>query len=59
MWWLGEMQAAGLTTLAWVYPANFAARRTTDALLLPIVQPLVASFDDLASAYDWLCSQRP
>lgn len=59
MWWLGEMRAAGLTALAWVYPPGFAARRSTDALLLPVAYPLVATFDDLASAYDWLRSQRP
>jgi hypothetical protein len=59
MWWLGEMRAAGLTALAWVYPPNFTARKATDARLLPITQPVVASFDDLASAFCWLRSQRP
>ena len=59
MWWLGEMRAAGLAALAWVYPPIFAARKSTDALMLPVTQPLVATFDDLASAYDWLRSQKP
>jgi hypothetical protein len=59
MWWLGEMRAAGLAALAWVYPPTFAARKSTDALMLPITQPLIATFNDLASAYDWLRSQRP
>ena len=59
MWWLGEMRAAGLTAIAWVYPPSFAARKATDARLLPITQPVVASFDDLASAFCWLRSQRP
>ena len=58
-WWLGEMRAAGLAALAWVYPPTFPARKSTDAFMLPITQPLVATFDDLASAYDWLRSQRP
>lgn len=52
MWWLGEMRAAGLAALAWVYPPTFAARKSTDAFMLPITQPLIATFDDLASAYD-------
>jgi len=59
MWWLGEMRAAGLTALAWVYPPGFAARRSTDALLLSVAHPLIATFDDLASAFCWLRSQKP
>jgi hypothetical protein len=59
IWWLGEMRAAGLTALAWVYPPIFAARKSADTFMLPITQPLVATFDDLASAYDWLRSQKP
>jgi hypothetical protein len=58
-WWLGEMRAAGLATLAWVYPPTFPARKSTDAFMLLITRPLVATFDDLASAYDWLRSQKP
>lgn len=59
MWWLGEMRAAGLGALAWVYPPDFPARKATDALMRPIAQPLVATFDDLASAYFWLRTQKP
>jgi hypothetical protein len=58
-WWLGEMRAAGLAALAWVYPQNFAARKATDAILLRISQPLIATFDELASAYFWLQAQKP
>ena len=59
MWWLGEMRAAGLAALAWVYPPNFLARKATDTLIRPVTQPLVATFDDLASAYFWLQTQKP
>jgi hypothetical protein len=56
-WWLGEMRAAGLAALAWVYPRNFVAREATDAVLARIQQPVIATFNDVASAYFWLQAQ--
>lgn len=58
LWWLSGMRAAGLAAIAWVYPRNFAARKATDAILLRISHPLVATFDELASAYFWLQTQK-
>ncbi|QKG53248.1 hypothetical protein [Hymenobacter sp. BRD67] len=56
-WWLSEMRAAGLAYLAWVYPRNFTSREATDAILSRIQQPVLAAFDDVASAYFWLKAQ--
>jgi hypothetical protein len=56
-WWLGEMRTAGLAALAWIYPRNFVARQDTDAVLARIQRPVIATFDDVASAYFWLQAQ--
>ena len=56
-WWLGEMRMAGLAALAWVYPRNFAAREATNAVLAHIQHPVIATFDEVASAYLWLQAQ--
>ncbi|KAA9333131.1 hypothetical protein F0P96_09120 [Hymenobacter busanensis] len=57
-WWLEEMQRAGLQYVAWVYPRVFEARQATEATVKFIQQPVVATFDDVASAYVWLQKQR-
>ncbi|GAB2962165.1 hypothetical protein GCM10027048_33210 [Hymenobacter coalescens] len=57
-WWLGEMMHAGLQYVAWVYPRNFEARQATENAIRFIQRPVVASFDDVASAYVWLRHQH-
>jgi hypothetical protein len=54
MAWLDEMREAGLQHMAWVLPRSFAARHTTEAAVKAVSQPVVATFDDVASAYVWL-----
>jgi hypothetical protein len=56
-WWLGEMLQAGLKYIAWIYPRNFEARQQTEAIMQRIERPVVATFDDVASAYVWLQQQ--
>jgi AraC-like DNA-binding protein len=52
--WLAQMHAAGLQVLAWVLPQQLDSRRTTEGIVLQITAPVVCTFDELASAYDWL-----
>jgi hypothetical protein len=54
MHWLRDMHAAGLEALAWVYPQHFNSRAATESTLGRITQPILATFDDLATAYLWL-----
>ncbi|MBH8559412.1 hypothetical protein [Hymenobacter negativus] len=56
--WLEEMQAAGLRYFAWVLPRCLQARHATEERVYPISNPLVGTFDDLASACLWLQQQR-
>ena len=56
-WWLEEMRKAGLRYIAWVYPRDFDARQATEATVQYIERPVVATFDDVASAYIWLRQQ--
>ena len=55
--WLTQMHAAGLQVLAWVLPQQLASRRTTEGFVLQVGAPVVCTFDELASAYDWLQRQ--
>jgi hypothetical protein len=55
--WLAQMHAAGLQVLAWVLPQKLDSRRTTEGIVLQIAAPAVCTFDELASAYDWLQRQ--
>lgn len=56
--WLAQMRVAGLRYMAWVYPQSFPARKPSELLLQPIRSPLVATFDDVASACLWLQRQQ-
>lgn len=56
-WWLTEMLRAGLAYIAWVYPRNFEARQQMDMAMQRTERPVVAGFDDVASAYVWLQKQ--
>ncbi|AYA37796.1 hypothetical protein D3Y59_12520 [Hymenobacter oligotrophus] len=64
--WVGStfysmLASAGLQFIAWVNAPSVLNRRTADLALnvsetvqLPENRPLVVTFDDLASAYEWL-----
>ena len=56
--WLEQMRLAGLRYMAWVYPRNFPARKPSEESLQLIRRPLVATFDDVASACLWLRRQQ-
>jgi hypothetical protein len=56
-WWLEEMMNAGLEYVAWVFPRDFEARVATEQTVGRIQRPVVATFDDVASAYVWLQQQ--
>lgn len=56
--WLEEMQAAGLRYFAWVLPHSLQARHATEERVHAISNPLVGTFNDIASACLWLQQQR-
>ncbi|MCA8831068.1 hypothetical protein LF252_10565 [Hymenobacter sp. BT728] len=56
--WLASMHEAGLHYLAWVYAAEFPERQSTEAIVKYMARPTVASFDDVATAYNWLLRQH-
>ncbi|UOQ77885.1 hypothetical protein MUN84_04360 [Hymenobacter sp. 5516J-16] len=56
--WLRDMYAAGLRYLAWVYAPDFQGRAAADKMMRYLEKPLVATFDDVASAYTWLRQQK-
>lgn len=55
--WLADMQAAGLRCIAWVLPHDPLARQVTEDLVQAIATPRGVAFQDVASAYAWLCQQ--
>jgi hypothetical protein len=57
LWWTQEMARAGMQYIAWVFPRSFDHRPGTEQIVKFIRQPVIASFDDLASAYCWLQQQ--
>ncbi len=53
--WFAAMTAAGLEYFAWVYSSNLYSRLSTDLTLqFTAGRPVVATFDDLATAKAWL-----
>lgn len=52
--WFPAMAEAGLEYFAWVYSPNHYSRLSTDLTLQYTTQPIVATFDDLATAAAWL-----
>lgn len=53
--WFPAMAAGGLRYFAWVYSANLYSRLSTDLTLqFAAGNPVVATFDDLATAQAWL-----
>ncbi|KUG08163.1 hypothetical protein [Solirubrum puertoriconensis] len=56
--WLPAVRNMGLRYVAWVYSQHYIiGRETFDRLHVLLTSPVVAAFDDLASAYDWLQQQ--
>lgn len=54
--WFPQMVEAGLEFFAWVYSPNTYSRLSTDLTLqhTPAARPVVATFDELATAKAWL-----
>ncbi|WP_310392852.1 hypothetical protein [Hymenobacter sp.] len=53
--WFPAMAAAGLQYFAWVYSTNVYSRLSTDLTLqFTVGNPVVATFDDMATATAWL-----
>jgi hypothetical protein len=53
--WFPAMMEAGLQYFAWVYSPNLYSRLSTDLTLqFTAGQPVVATFDDMATAKAWL-----
>ena len=53
--WFPAMTAAGLQYFAWVYSPNLYSRLSTDLTLqFTVGNPVVATFDDIATAKAWL-----
>ena len=60
--WVGtyyyqQMAELGVQYVAWVCPPNWPARKSMEAAMQFISQPMVAVFDELASGYAWLVRQ--
>ncbi|MET4108166.1 hypothetical protein [Hymenobacter sp. UYP22] len=55
--WLQDMYEAGLRYLAWIYAPVFPGRNSTEAIVQYLERPTVASFDDVATAFNWLRRQ--
>lgn len=56
--WLEEMHEAGLRYLAWIYAPVFPGRKSTEAIVQYLERPVVTSFDDVATAFNWLRRQH-
>lgn len=56
--WLRDLECAGLQYLAWVLPPNAPRLQTTDLSSRPYRKPLVVTFLDVASAFEWLHKQQ-
>ena len=51
---LPYMHLAEIEYMAWVYPSGMDAQSYTEIALYKDTVPVIALFDDLASAYSWL-----
>jgi hypothetical protein len=56
--WLRDMEGAGLQYMAWVLPRNAPKLQTTDLSTRPFRKPLVVTFSDVATAFEWLHKQQ-
>lgn len=55
--WLATMRAAGLQHLAWVLPRCSGTLDRAYLTLRAVQKPVVVTFADVASAYEWLHKQ--
>jgi len=53
-WYFERLAAQGVTHLAWVYAKGYYDRVAMEHSCYHLTRPLVALFNDVASAYDWL-----
>jgi len=53
--YLPHIAAAGVEHMAWVHSSNIDTQSCTDVALYNLLSPVIALFNDLASAYTWLC----
>jgi hypothetical protein len=51
-----HIEAAGVEYMAWVHSSNIDAQACTDVALFDLMTPIIALFNDVASAYSWLRS---
>jgi hypothetical protein len=56
--WLNTMELSGLQYLAWVLPRSAPRLHTTGLSLRPFRKPIVVTFSDVASAFEWLHKQQ-
>jgi hypothetical protein len=56
--WLRDMEVAGLQYMAWVLPFNAPKLQTNDLSTQPFRKPLVVTFSDVATAFEWLHKQQ-
>lgn len=56
--WLRDLEDAGLQYMAWVLPFNAPRLQTTDLSARPFRKPLIVTFADVASAFEWLHKQQ-
>ncbi|TGE14159.1 hypothetical protein [Hymenobacter elongatus] len=57
--WVGghyyeQLAQHGVRFVAWVYPPHWQARKSMDKAMLFVTRPMVVTFDDVATAYEWL-----
>ncbi|HEX8349631.1 MAG TPA: hypothetical protein VF598_06705 [Hymenobacter sp.] len=56
--YLPYMRMVGIEYVAWVYSPNMDVQNDTELALNKLSTPVVALFDDMATAYEWLSSVR-
>ncbi|WP_022823857.1 hypothetical protein [Hymenobacter norwichensis] len=55
---LPNIEAAGVEYMAWVHSSSIDTQACTDVALFDLTTPVVALFNDVASAYSWLRSVK-
>lgn len=53
-----HIEAVGVEYMAWVHSSNIDAQACTDVALFDLMTPIIALFNDVASAYSWLRSVK-
>jgi hypothetical protein len=52
--YFSRLAALGITQFAWVYGPDYRDRAAMERSYYLLTEPVVAVFDDIASAYEWL-----